>query len=214
MKINRITLLVLAIFLAFSFSNCTIGRYKTPGRLAEVTTSSLDANEDTPHTYTIPSCSHKDVARLVNPLAEKRGLVLVRNKCDQGSCKIEYSSKERLRTKVKHYRSVMIMPPTEGEQADFEVQTDTLSASSTIFITVKAREGGCYTRWVGVPVIQDRYSCPTLLEKEGECDVMKMLVAQHSYPAETLAHQWGVDISGARESGMIEGIISELEMMD
>jgi hypothetical protein len=65
---------------------------------------------------------------------------------------------------------------------------------------------------VGVPVLNENLSCPSILEQQGCCKVQMFNVQGEQTPAQSFKNVWGVDISGSLESDAITGIYADADL--
>lgn len=188
--------------------------------MADFTHSSVDMKGGKLHSTVVEGDDLKEVIKSINALAEKRGLILVDTGCDQTTCQAQYkkSEQQNLDKTVGSSRSTTTTQhegynkSTTETTNKSETKTYNVSISSRIFVYLEKTEGGIAVEMIGVPVVNEKMSCPEHLASRNECTVQQLNTTVGKTLAESGREAWGVDISGQVEADMIQGIMAELSL--
>lgn len=191
--------------------------------------SSVDVNGGAVHRARVMGMGLDELMVMLNSLAEKRELVLVRKfDCSDSACKLEYKSRADSRSMnfsstttnttgyVPYYDplSGTYRPYFPGTTTSHTVKNVNLSYYSRFFISLNVHDDLIDIEMVGVPVLNEEMSCPTaLLKPYVECST-PVVTGERDIPlAASFKRQWGYDISGAVEADVINGIFAELSLI-
>ena len=190
--------------------------------------SSVDVNGGAVHRARVTGMGLDELMVMLNRLAEKRELVLVRKfDCAESACKLEYKSRADNRSMnfsstttnttgyVPYYdpMSGTYRPYFPGTTTSHTVKNVNLSYYSRFFIGLKVRDDLIDIEMVGVPVLNEEMSCPkALLQPYVECSTPVVTGEKNIPLAASFKRQWGYDISGAVEADVINGIFAELSL--
>lgn len=204
--------LVLTIAFALATSSCAHNDIMKEYNIKQVpfVHSSMDFNSGKPHETTVQSESMDQLIKTLTALAEKRELVIVKKECTNGKCKIEYKRTDTQLAKTVGSGSVNTSYKGTGGGGTSTMKTYNMTFSSRIFADIIEKSGQFTIKFIGVPVINARLSCPDILVESKECEQEMFTVQGDDTPASSFKIKWGVDISGQLETEIIQGIFAEL----
>ncbi|MBI2519210.1 MAG: hypothetical protein HYV97_02285 [Bdellovibrio sp.] len=189
------------------------------------THSSLDFNQGKAHQLSLKNVSPEDATKKLIKVGKDRKFSIVKKECSDNECLVVFKSETVNKSQTfstgggeSGYKNTYNSSTQKYEykwdntRTPAQVSTVNQELFSKVFVKLKKTDKGTEMEFVGVPVVRQYMSCPSMLsEKFEKCEVHPFAVTPGQTPAQSFRAHWAVDISGQQEAEAIQGIIAEVE---